>query len=249
MGGTTLVLVPLLSRAATGPASQTAGYGSAGWASGLTFKSIEGVVGSAYADSLSAGDGDQTFVGGAGNEYLAGGAGADTYVFNRGDGYDVIGEDNGGWNVLSFGEGIKFSDLWIETLGSPVWLTVGIRGTADSVRTTSNFAVFGNNKLKSIDMNGAGSSAGGPSGAGSLAALLAAMDQGPGGPAPGLGSASDDPALTQQQMLLRQAMAGFGGQAGGSAAVWNRDMAPASAVLAASGQTRPSSAFTPALAS
>lgn len=135
---------------------QSSGSGSAGWASGLTFTSVEGVVGTAYADNLSAGDGDQTFVSGAGNDYLAGGAGADTYVFNRGDGFDIIDEDNTGWNVLSIGEGVTFSDLWIETLGSPTWLTVGIRGTSDSIRTVNNFTVAANNKLKSIDMNGAG---------------------------------------------------------------------------------------------
>jgi hypothetical protein len=94
-----------------------------------------------------------------------------------------------------------------------------------------------------------GQAGGGLAGAGSLTALLAAMDQGPDGPAAGLRSASDDPALTQQQMLLRQAMAGFGGQAGGSAAVWNRDAVQASAVLAAASPTRSPSAFTPALVS
>jgi len=50
-------------------------------------------------------------------------------------------------------------------------------------------------------------------------------------------------------MLLRQAMAGFGGQAGGSAAIWNRDAAQASAVLAAAGQATLTSAPNLALAS
>jgi hypothetical protein len=94
-----------------------------------------------------------------------------------------------------------------------------------------------------------GETGGGLAGAGSLAALLAAMDHGAGGSASGLGSASDDAALLQQQMLLRQAMAGFGGPAGGSAAVWNRDAVQASAVLAAASPTRSPSAFTPALVS
>jgi len=138
------------------PTSAYSGYGSGGLATNHVYTAVEGVVGSAYADTLSAGDGDQTFVGGAGNDWLAGGAGADTYVFSRGDGFDIIDEDNTGWNVLSIGEGVTFSDLWIETLGSPTWLTVGIRGTADSIRTINNFTVAANNKLKSIDMNGAG---------------------------------------------------------------------------------------------
>ena len=89
----------------------------------------------------------------------------------------------------------------------------------------------------------------GLAGAGSLAGLLAAMDQGVGADGAATRETASDPALLQQQMLLRQAMAGFGGQAGGSAAVWNRDMTPASAVLAASGQTTTPSAFSLALAS
>jgi hypothetical protein len=84
-------------------------------------------------------------------------------------------------------------------------------------------------------------------GAGSLAALLATMDQGVARPTSGAAAALADPAQLQQQTLLRQAMAGFGGQAGGSAAVWNRDMTQASAVLAASGQAAASSTFSPAL--
>jgi hypothetical protein len=94
-----------------------------------------------------------------------------------------------------------------------------------------------------------GEAGGGLAGAGSLGALLAAMDQGPDGRGPGSPSIADDPARLQRQMLLRQAMAGFGGQAGGSAAVWNRDATPAAAVLAASGPTTASTPFTPALVS
>jgi hypothetical protein len=76
------------------------------------------------------------------------------------------------------------------------------------------------------------------------------MDQGAGGSAPsGLGPASDDSALLQQQMLLRQAMAGFGAQAGGSAAIWNRDAAQASAVLGAADQTATSPTRNLAMAS
>jgi hypothetical protein len=99
-----------------------------------------------------------------------------------------------------------------------------------------------------------GQAEGGLSGAGSLGALLATLDQGVGDqgvgqPARGAPAAGDDPALLQQQMLLRQAMAGFGGQAGGSAAVWNRDTTQASAALAAAGQAKTPSAFNLALAS
>jgi len=52
----------------------------------------------------------------------------------------------------------------------------------------------------------------------------------------------------QQQSLLRQAMAGFGGETGGSAAIWNRDAAQPSTVLAA-GQAPSPSALTLSMAS
>jgi hypothetical protein len=74
------------------------------------------------------------------------------------------------------------------------------------------------------------------------------MDQGVAKGGSGSEPASD-PALLQQQMLLRQAMAGFGAQAGGSVAVWDRDAAQAAAMLAASGRTTTPSTFSPALAS
>jgi hypothetical protein len=94
-----------------------------------------------------------------------------------------------------------------------------------------------------------GQGGGGLAGGGSLAGLLAAMDQGVGADAAVARGGGSDPALLQQQMLLRQAMAGFGGQAGGSAAIWNRDAAQASAVLAAAGQATLPSAPNLALAS
>ncbi|MEJ2818036.1 DUF4214 domain-containing protein [Caulobacter sp. CCG-8] len=141
------------------PTGTTNGYGYTGLAASQTYIGVEGVVGTAYGDSLSAGDGDQTFVGGAGNDSLAGGAGADTYVLNRGDGSDTVTEDNQGWNTFSFGENVKFSDLWIGASGGASgWLDVGVRGTSDVIRMVANFGAYpiaGNNKLKSIDLNGA----------------------------------------------------------------------------------------------
>ncbi|WP_309293198.1 putative Ig domain-containing protein [Azonexus sp.] len=61
--------------------------------------------GGAGNDTLSGGGGDDTLIGGTGNDYLVGGDGADTYVFNLGDGQDIVVEASGG-NVICFGEGI-----------------------------------------------------------------------------------------------------------------------------------------------
>ena len=134
------------------------GYGYGGMAANQTYIGVEGVVGSAFADSIVGGEGDQTFIGGAGNDVLSGGGGADTYVINRGGGSDTVNEDNTGWNVISFGQDVKFSDLWGSTAGGASgWLDLGIRGDAQ-VRVVSNFGSYptaGNNKVKSIDMGGA----------------------------------------------------------------------------------------------
>lgn len=137
--------------------SASGGSGSAGLAVGHSLISIEAVVGSQYADSLSAGAGAQTFEGGKGNDYLAGGAGADTYLFSRGDGSDTVNESNDGSNTLSLAGDIKFSDLYIASSGGGGgFLDIGIRGTGDVVRFNGNFADSNTRRLQVLDMNGAG---------------------------------------------------------------------------------------------
>jgi Ca2+-binding RTX toxin-like protein len=69
--------------------------------------------GGAGDDELEGGAGSDTLTGGTGNDTLNGGLGADTYVFNIGDGQDVIHDTSnvGGDNRLLFGPGITISDL------------------------------------------------------------------------------------------------------------------------------------------
>jgi Ca2+-binding RTX toxin-like protein len=139
------------------PTGQTTGNGTGGLAASQAYIAVEGVVGSAYADSLSAGDGDQTFIGGVGADYLSGGAGTDTYVLNIGDGADTIVEDTGGWNVLSLGEGVKVSDLIFGTAGGASgWLSLTVRGGNASAYAGGNFADPSNARVKTIDFNGGG---------------------------------------------------------------------------------------------
>jgi Ca2+-binding RTX toxin-like protein len=64
-------------------------------------------------DTLYAGAGDDILIGGAGDDVLHGGAGRDVYVFNRGDGIDVI-DDSGRDSVLRLGSGVTSDDV---TLG------------------------------------------------------------------------------------------------------------------------------------
>ena len=63
-------------------------------------------------DRLSGGEGDDTLYGGPGTDILDGGAGKDTYVYNRGDGVDVvtdpdISSDSQYLSVLVLGPGIS----------------------------------------------------------------------------------------------------------------------------------------------
>jgi Ca2+-binding RTX toxin-like protein len=72
------------------------------------------LVGTAGADLILGGAGDDTLTGGPGADILEGGGGSDTYVYNTGDGADVIidqdatGTDS---NILSFGAGITASQV------------------------------------------------------------------------------------------------------------------------------------------
>ncbi|MFP1133348.1 hypothetical protein ACK8OE_20700, partial [Asticcacaulis sp. W401b] len=75
-------------------------------------------------------------------------------------------------------------------------------------------------------------------GSSSLGALIAAMETPAGG--------SLDPMVQQQQALLRQSMAGFGGETGGSA-IWSRDSVSGTSTLAASAGVQRTAASTPAL--
>jgi len=76
-----------------------------------TLTNIEGILGSAYGDSLTGsssdevfagGDGDDTLRGGAGNDALIGGAGNDTVVWAAGDGDDLVLLGTG-TNTIDFG--------------------------------------------------------------------------------------------------------------------------------------------------
>lgn len=133
------------------------GYGSTGLAWGHLYAGIETAIGSAYADSLSAGAGDQAFAGGKGNDTLAGGAGSDTYFFDAGDGVDTVNEDTSGSNVLFLGGGMLARDLSFAAVtgGAGAYFDIGRVGTSDRIRFTTNFDPAGN-KLKVIDLGGSG---------------------------------------------------------------------------------------------
>ena len=63
----------------------SAGTAGGGDAEGDAFRSIEGIIGSRYADSLTGGASDDTLTGGAGADWMDGGAGADWLWYGGSD--------------------------------------------------------------------------------------------------------------------------------------------------------------------
>lgn len=131
---------------ASGSYSGAAGSGS--------HSEIEHFVGSDSADSMTGGSGDDWFQGGKGNDTLSGGDGSDTYIFNAGDGYDTIIDNNTHANTLLLGDGITWTDMYFSTSTN---LVISLFGGTDQITISGNFATPGNNRLKLIDMGGAGS--------------------------------------------------------------------------------------------
>ncbi len=82
-----------------------------------------------------------TIAGGKGNDLLIGVQGPDTYVFGRGDGHDVIRDDNYAvfWfapdipDILRFKDDIRWTDIEFLRNGRDDDLTLKVRGTDDAV--------------------------------------------------------------------------------------------------------------------
>ncbi|WP_281061362.1 calcium-binding protein, partial [Sphingobium sp. Sx8-8] len=68
------------------------------------------LLGGAGDDQIQGVDGDDIIGGGAGSDRLEGGNGNDVYLFNMGDGFDVLVE-SGGNDTVRFGAGIVATDL------------------------------------------------------------------------------------------------------------------------------------------
>ncbi|MBX9826325.1 MAG: pre-peptidase C-terminal domain-containing protein [Xanthobacteraceae bacterium] len=89
------------------------------------------LIGSGGDNALGGWLGDDTLEGGGGDDYLEGGEGADTYVFNLGDGADVIRDqgDVSDTDVLILGAGIDPDDVSLSVEGDgDVILTIGSNG-------------------------------------------------------------------------------------------------------------------------
>ena len=84
---------------------------------------------------LTGGAHDDILIGGPGDDILRGGPGNDTYVFNRGDGQDLIA-DTAGQNRLVFGPGITPAQVRVAR-GQPT-VMLEITGTGDRIDLACN---------------------------------------------------------------------------------------------------------------
>ena len=108
-------------------------------------------------DTLNGGAGDDvlngngydgaTYIGGAGNDTITGAYMADTYVFNRGDGQDIVTDFGpsyygGGPDALNFGPDVASDQLWFRHVGND--LEVDVIGTSDRVTIAQWYSGSGN---------------------------------------------------------------------------------------------------------
>ena len=86
------------------------------------------LTGTSGVDAIKAGAGDDQITGGAGNDILMGGAGSDTYLWNIGDGIDLIDDRRapGDVNRVVFGAGIDPGIVGLESNGGGDTLTVRV---------------------------------------------------------------------------------------------------------------------------
>ena len=100
------------------------------------------VSGGEGIDNLAGSAGDDILDGGAGNDYLNGGTGSDTYIFNLGNGRDVVtnyeSANNNSQDILKFGEGISANDLWFSRKSNN--LVVDHIGSDDQVQILNWFS-------------------------------------------------------------------------------------------------------------
>ena len=89
-------------------------------------------------DNIYGVDNDDVLEGGKGNDYLCGGYGDDTYIFNLGDGNDIINEEMfGGTEKIVFGEGIEAGNITFGRDGDDMLLLIGDKG--DSIRIKNQY--------------------------------------------------------------------------------------------------------------
>ncbi len=118
------------------------------------FTNIQNIVGSASGDFLTGDASNNRIAGGQGNDTLVGGGGNDVYVFNIGDGQDLIRNGAtspaGPGSKLLLGDGITANSLWLSRQGND--LVIQLIGHADTV-TVEDWFGSDDHKLWSISLD------------------------------------------------------------------------------------------------
>ncbi|WP_417484088.1 calcium-binding protein [Maricaulis salignorans] len=127
-----------------------------GAAAGNKYYDIEHIVGTDFADNITADGNDNYLQGGLGNDTLTGGAGLDTYVYNFGDGQDVIveAEDTGGYDTLVI-MGVNWSDVTLNFPNGDLMITLTGGGSIFVNDNQANWSVEGTG-IDAIDIGGVG---------------------------------------------------------------------------------------------
>jgi CSLREA domain-containing protein len=116
-----------------------AGTASGGHAEGDTFSNIEGVLGSAFGDTLTGDAGANGFSGQAGNDVIEGGGGAD--VIDGGNGVNVADSDTASYASSSAGVTVNlatFSGSGGDAEGDEIYNTENITGSAHADTLTGD---------------------------------------------------------------------------------------------------------------
>ncbi|MCH9812829.1 MAG: tandem-95 repeat protein [Epsilonproteobacteria bacterium] len=107
-------------------------------------------------DVIKAGAGNDKLIGGKGDDRLEGGSGNDTYIFNRGDGKDII-IDSAGHDTLQFASGISEDALVAKFVGSNLLIALKEEGKTfeqfSDVITLQNYK-SSQNSIEAIFLDG-----------------------------------------------------------------------------------------------
>lgn len=102
---------------------------------------IENAIGTRNNDTLIGNNLDNILTGGQGDDDLQGGAGNDTYIYNMGDGKDIVTDTAGLDDVLRFGAGISVANLNFTAIGND--LKIALNGTPNSEILIKNYTSGG----------------------------------------------------------------------------------------------------------
>ncbi|MCC7464444.1 MAG: putative Ig domain-containing protein, partial [Gammaproteobacteria bacterium] len=103
----------------------------------------DALFGQGGADLLIAVEGDDYLAGGQDGDYLLGGTGNDTYRMDADGGADVIDDEAGASDVLSFGLGVAPGDVTLSETADGIRVQVGAAATGASVLVLNRSAAGG----------------------------------------------------------------------------------------------------------